>query len=97
MGLGILPLYKVVGYNIHVESVRKSIAGEQTHARCRRQQGVRSLQTIMTVRSWNGVDTRKRVLEWPDGQMEQVMPHLEGQSEDSDCLPKGQGETRGRF
>lgn len=43
------------------------------------------------------MDTRKRVLEWPDGQMEQVMPHLGGQSEDSGCLPEGQGEAMGRF
>lgn len=56
MGLRILPLYKVVSYNIHVESVRKSVAVEQTHASCRRQQGVGSLQTIMTVGKleWSG-------------------------------------------
>lgn len=56
MGLGILPLYKAVSYNIHVESVRKSFAVEQIHASCRRQQGVRSLQTIMTVGKlvWSG-------------------------------------------
>lgn len=96
MGLGILLLCKVVSYKIHVERMRKNIAGEHIYASCRRQQGVGSLQTIMTG-SWNGLDTRKRVLEWPDGQMEQVMPHREGQSEGSDCLPEGQGETMGRF
>lgn len=50
MGLGILLLCKVVSYKIHVERVRKNIAGEHIYASCRRQQGVGSLQTIMTVR-----------------------------------------------